>query len=81
MRQYFSGHKTKLGAIACIVAGALKVAGLWEPILDRISDGLFYSGVGLCLFGIWARVVSVFYPTPKGKADYNRPKLKAKTIG
>lgn len=81
IRQYFSGHKTKLGAIACIVSGGLKVAGLWEPMLDRVADGLFYSGVGLCLFGIWARVVSVFYPMPKGKPNYGKPKLKAPKIG
>jgi hypothetical protein len=80
MIEIFQGRKTRIGAFACYLAGGLKIGSIWNPMLDQIAEGLFYIGMGVIGYGIWARLVTIFYRAPEGEMHLRKPKLRAKEV-
>ena len=75
---FLDGRKTRLGGMACCIAGILKAASIFYPLLDKVADGMFYIGLGAIGMGIWSRFVHVFYNTPGSIVNLRSPKITPK---
>lgn len=80
IRQWMAGKKTVTGVWLCALAGMANLAGIWTYMHPKIPASMFMVGLALVMYGVYSRIMFVFYPAPRGKPDTNRPKLHAPRI-